>query len=80
MSITERRYSSNEANHEAVRTCYPRNALVHCLAAMDAMRTQIDQMRGMFKDEDGRIAQACADHFEAAQLAGAALKACIQEG
>lgn len=57
----------------------PYAALSACLGAMDAMRTQIEQMRGMFKDSDGRIAQACADHFEAAQLAGAALKAHIQE-
>lgn len=58
---------------------HARAALAVCLGAMDAMRTQIDQMSGMFKDEDGRIAQACADHFEAAQRTRIALKAIIQE-
>jgi len=29
---------------------------------MSSMRTQIDQMSGMFDDEDGAIEQACEDH------------------
>ncbi|MBN8929947.1 MAG: hypothetical protein J0H19_25425 [Rhodospirillales bacterium] len=42
-------------------------ALQDCLSAMDALRHQVEQMRGMIKDEDGTLQEACAAHDEVAE-------------
>jgi hypothetical protein len=48
-------------------------ALRACRGAMNAMRAQIDQMSGMFPDDDGTIAAACQDHDDADAMATKAL-------
>ncbi len=53
------------------------NALKECLAAMESMRTQIEQMRGLFADADGAIAGACRDHEAADAFARSVL---VSEG
>lgn len=42
-------------------------ALHDMTGAADALRTQVEQMRGMFDDDDGTIADACEAHDEALQ-------------
>jgi hypothetical protein len=49
------------------------NALKECLAAMESMRTQIEQMRDLFDDADGAIAGACRDHEAADAFARSVL-------
>nr|WP_280971433.1 hypothetical protein [Cupriavidus gilardii]WDE72672.1 hypothetical protein [Cupriavidus gilardii] len=49
-------------------------ALRACLGAIDAMRTQIQQMQGLFDDSDGTIAEALEAASEAQSAAIAALK------
>jgi hypothetical protein len=51
------------------------HALKECLAAMESMRTQIEQMRGLFDDADGAIAGACRDHEAADSFARSVLEA-----
>ena len=51
----------------------PLEALRDTVGAMQAMREQIEQMRGMFPDADGTIAEACDAHDDAAQSAREAL-------
>lgn len=48
-------------------------ALRDCMGAIDAMATQIKQMRGLFPDEDGTIAEALEAGDEAIDVAHAAL-------
>jgi hypothetical protein len=51
------------------------HALKECLAAMESMRTQIEQMKGLFDDADGAIAGACRDHEAADSFAISVLEA-----
>lgn len=49
------------------------DALRECISAMLSMRDQIEQMAGMFYDDDSAIAQACKDHNDADTCASAAI-------
>lgn len=51
------------------------SALRDCMGAIGAMRDQIEQMRGLFSDEDGAIAEALEAADDAEESARAALAA-----
>lgn len=48
-------------------------ALEWCLGAMDSMATQIEQMKGLFNDDDGAIERSLEEHVEAEAKARQAL-------
>jgi hypothetical protein len=48
-------------------------ALLAATGAIDALYTQVDQMKGMFDDSDGAIEQALSDADDAIDLASQTL-------
>lgn len=51
-----------------------KESLSNCRGAMQSMRDQIDQMKGMFPDDDGAIERSCEDHDHADEEAGEILE------